>query len=79
MKTNAHVSQIVIFPNSVLNDDFYFCVSKTNQKIICVYGVTTFKNFIHKTYMIKTFKLFGKLIASTILVLFILIIKKIKF
>lgn len=48
------------------------------QKIICVYGVTTSKNDIDTVHnMMKTFIIFGRIIAS-ITILFLIFMIKIK-
>lgn len=63
----------------VLYDYFYLCISMTRQKIICIYGVTTFNNIINKKNVLQIFIIFGKLIAIITILFFIIIIKKIKY
>lgn len=75
--TNEHVSQIIIFPKAVLDDYFYICMSITKQKVICVYGVTTF-NVAYTSNTLKTFILFGKFIITITILFLVIIIKKIK-
>lgn len=64
-----------ILPNSIQEDYFYLCISMTKKKIICVYGVATYKNISH-TNTLKYFIFFGKLIATIIMLFLIIILKK---
>lgn len=76
--SNNHVSQITILPEAVHEDYFYLCVSKTKLKIICIYGVKTFKNnIITKNNVTKKFVIFGKLIVTITILCLIFIVKKI--
>jgi len=72
--TNGHISQITILPKSVLDDYFYLCVSIAKQKIICVYGVTTFKNNINTASMLNIFIFIGQLLITTLIILCLMII-----
>lgn len=77
ISTNGHVSLITIFPKAVHDDYFYLCISKTKQKIICVYGVLTFNNVTNTFYVLTNFILLGKLIAIITIIFFIILIIKI--
>lgn len=50
----------------------------TKQKIICVYGITTFSNIIINTAMLKTFIFLGYLIVTITTLMLIIIVKRIK-
>lgn len=63
----------------IQEDYFYLCVSMIKQKIICVYGVKTFKNNINMTNnTLNIFIFFGKLITVTTILCLVVLIKKIK-
>jgi len=77
--TNRHVSQIRIFPRAIQEDYFYLCVSMTKHKIVCAFGVKTYKNDINTSNNVLTSFIFcGKFIIILTILCVIIIIKKIK-